>query len=114
MKKSLKIAAIIILILISALFGFLYFASEPLPVGQQGIKAEELTDKIQAAIKKLGTRPLPFLLPLEGNIIIFGIKNAVSYKLNGKTKKCYTTRKSLKGRPTRTTQNSAIRKKQMP
>lgn len=52
MKKSLKIAAIIILILISALFGFLYFASEPLPVGQQGIKAEELTDKIQAAINQ--------------------------------------------------------------
>jgi hypothetical protein len=51
-KKTLKTTAFIILILISTLVGFLYFASKPLPVGQKGIKAEELTDKIQAAINQ--------------------------------------------------------------
>ncbi len=52
MKKIIKISAFIILILISILFGFLYIVSEPLPVGQKGIKAEELTDKIQLAINQ--------------------------------------------------------------
>ncbi len=52
MKKFLKITAFTILILISALLGFLYFTSKPLPEGQQGVKAEELTDKIQAAINQ--------------------------------------------------------------
>lgn len=52
MKKYLKITAITIFILISTVLGFLYFASKPLPVGQRGIKAEALTDKIQAAINQ--------------------------------------------------------------
>ncbi len=52
MKKLLKIIGSIILILIVSLVAFVYFTSKPLPVGQQGIKAEELTDKIQAAINQ--------------------------------------------------------------
>jgi hypothetical protein len=52
MKKIIKISAFIILILISTLLGFLYIVSEPLPEGQQGAKAEALTDKIQAAINQ--------------------------------------------------------------
>ncbi|NGY36358.1 hypothetical protein FQU23_002410 [Flavobacterium sp. XN-5] len=48
----LKIAGSIILILIISIAAFLYFTSKPLPVGQEGIKAEALTDKIQAAINQ--------------------------------------------------------------
>jgi hypothetical protein len=52
MKKILKITGSIILILIISIVGYLYFTNKPLPIGQQGIKAEELTDKIQAAINQ--------------------------------------------------------------
>jgi uncharacterized protein YpmB len=52
MKKILKIIGSIILILIISIVGYLYFTNKPLPIGQQGIKAEELTDKIQAAINQ--------------------------------------------------------------
>lgn len=52
MKKFLKISALTILILTITILGSLYFASKPLPLGQEGIKAEELTDKIQAAINQ--------------------------------------------------------------
>lgn len=52
MKKTFKIIGAFILILIVALIVFLYFTSTPLPEGQQGIKAEALTDKIQAAINQ--------------------------------------------------------------
>jgi hypothetical protein len=52
MKKIFKIAGSIILILIISIAAFLYFSSKPLPVGQEGIKAEELTDKIQTAINQ--------------------------------------------------------------
>lgn len=52
MKKFLKISAFTILILTITILGSLYFASKPLPLGQEGIKAEELTDKIQAAINQ--------------------------------------------------------------
>ncbi|MEZ7507107.1 hypothetical protein [Flavobacterium sp. Arc2] len=52
MKKILKITAFVLLILASTILGVLYFASEPLPAGQQGIKAEALTDKIQEAINQ--------------------------------------------------------------
>ncbi|UQD55289.1 hypothetical protein [Flavobacterium sp. K5-23] len=52
MKKILKISASIILILILTVLAFSYFTSKPLPVGQQGIKAEELTNKIQEAINQ--------------------------------------------------------------
>jgi hypothetical protein len=52
MKKIFKIIGSIILILIVALVVFLYFTSTPLPEGQKGIKAEALTDKIQAAINQ--------------------------------------------------------------
>jgi hypothetical protein len=47
-EKIFKIIGSIILILIIAVVVFLYFVSTPLPEGQQGAKAEELTDKIQA------------------------------------------------------------------
>jgi hypothetical protein len=54
----------------------LYFVSTPLPEGQQGAKAEALTDKIkQPSIKQLGILP-PFLLALEEITIISGTKNA--------------------------------------
>jgi hypothetical protein len=46
-EKIFKIIGSIILILIIAVVVFLYFMSTPLPEGQQGAKAEELTDKIQ-------------------------------------------------------------------
>jgi hypothetical protein len=49
-EKIFKIIAII-LILIIAVVVFLYFVSTPLPEGQQGAKAEALTD-IQAAINQ--------------------------------------------------------------
>lgn len=52
MKKTFKIIGAFILILIIALIVFLYFTSTPLPEGQQGIKAEALTDKIQASINQ--------------------------------------------------------------
>jgi hypothetical protein len=52
MKKFLKITGFIILILIISIIGFLCFMSKPLPIGQQGLKAEELTDKIQVAINQ--------------------------------------------------------------
>jgi len=52
MKKFFKITGSIILILIISIIGFLYFISKPLPIGQQGLKADELTDKIQAAINQ--------------------------------------------------------------
>ncbi|MGO4819785.1 hypothetical protein [Flavobacterium sp. W22_SRS_FP1] len=52
MKKFLKITGFIIFILIISIIGFLCFISKPLPIGQQGLKAEELTDKIQAAINQ--------------------------------------------------------------
>jgi hypothetical protein len=52
MKKTFKIIGTIILVLIIALVAFLYFTSKPLPEGQQGIKAEALTDKIQEAINQ--------------------------------------------------------------
>jgi hypothetical protein len=52
MKKTFKIIGTIILVLIIALVAFLYFTSKPLPEGQQGIKAEALTDKIQTAINQ--------------------------------------------------------------
>jgi hypothetical protein len=52
MKKIFKIAGSIILILIISIVAFLYFSSKPLPVGQEGIKAEVLTDKIQTAINQ--------------------------------------------------------------
>ncbi|SDX94975.1 hypothetical protein [Flavobacterium degerlachei] len=52
MKKIIKIITFLILILVSMLLGVLYFASKPLPVGQKGIKAEALTDKIQIAINQ--------------------------------------------------------------
>ncbi|MEZ7499040.1 hypothetical protein QO200_09825 [Flavobacterium sp. Arc3] len=52
MKKILKITAFVLLILASTILGVLYFSSEPLPAGQQGIKAEALTDKIQEAINQ--------------------------------------------------------------
>jgi short subunit fatty acids transporter len=54
-EKIFKIIGSIILILIIAVVVFLYFMSTPLPEGQQGAKAEELTDKIQQpSIKQLG------------------------------------------------------------
>jgi flagellar biogenesis protein FliO len=46
-EKLFKIIGSIILILIIVVV-FLYFVSTPLPEGQQGAKAEALTDKIQA------------------------------------------------------------------
>jgi uncharacterized protein YpmB len=52
MKKLFKIIGSIILIVILAVVVFLYFVSTPLPEGQQGAKAEALTDKIQAAINQ--------------------------------------------------------------
>jgi hypothetical protein len=52
MKKFLKIIAIIILTLTTSIAGFLYFVSKPMPTGQQGLKAEQLTDKIQKAINQ--------------------------------------------------------------
>lgn len=52
MKKIFKIAGSIILILIISIAAFLYFTSKPLPVGQEGTKAEALTDKIQTAINQ--------------------------------------------------------------
>jgi hypothetical protein len=49
--------------------------STPLPEGQQGAKAEELTDKIQVpSIKQLGILPQPFVLALEEITIISGTK----------------------------------------
>jgi hypothetical protein len=51
-EKLFKIIGSIILILIIAVVVFLYFVSTPLPEGQQGAKAEALTDKIQAAINQ--------------------------------------------------------------
>lgn len=52
MKKFLKITAVIILILIVALVGFIYIKNKPLPEGEKGTKAEILTDKIQAVINQ--------------------------------------------------------------
>lgn len=52
MKKFLKITAVIILILVVSIVGFLYFSSKPLPEGEKGIEAEALTDKIQDAINQ--------------------------------------------------------------
>lgn len=50
MKKISKIIGLSILILAIAVLAFSYFTSKPLPVGQKGIQAELLTDKIQEAI----------------------------------------------------------------
>lgn len=52
MKKLFKIIGTILLVFSIATAGFLYFISKPLPHGQQGPKAEELTDKIQTAINQ--------------------------------------------------------------
>jgi flagellar biogenesis protein FliO len=58
-EKLFKIIGSIILILIIVVF--LYFVSTPLPEGQQGAKAEALTDKFkQPSIRQLGIPP-PFL-----------------------------------------------------
>jgi ABC-type phosphate transport system permease subunit len=66
MKKLFKIIGSIILILIIAVVVFLYFVSTPLPEGQQGAKAEALTDKFkQPSIKQLGI--LPFFFSFRGN-----------------------------------------------
>jgi hypothetical protein len=50
------------------------FVSTPLPEGQQGAKAEALTDKIQAAINQTAWVLPPFLLALEEITIISGTK----------------------------------------
>ena len=52
MKKILKIIAALLLFTLIATAAYLYFISQPLPQGQQGPKAEELTDKIQVAINQ--------------------------------------------------------------
>ncbi|MGA9636864.1 hypothetical protein [Flavobacterium sp.] len=52
MKKVLKIIAALLLFIIISTAAFLYYISKPIPEGQQGPKAEELTDKIQAAINQ--------------------------------------------------------------
>jgi uncharacterized protein YpmB len=52
MKKIFKIIAATILILVLSIVVFLYFKSTPLPTGEKGIKAEALTNKIQAAINQ--------------------------------------------------------------
>jgi hypothetical protein len=59
-EKLFKIIGSVILILIIAVV-FLYFVSTPLPEGQQGAKAEALTDKIQQPSIQLGILPPPFL-----------------------------------------------------
>jgi hypothetical protein len=52
MKKVFKIIGSILLVFLIATAGFLYYISQPLPQGQSGPKAEELTDKIQKAINQ--------------------------------------------------------------
>jgi uncharacterized protein YpmB len=52
MKKVIKIIASILLILIVSIAILLYIKSDPLPEGEQGTKAEALTDKIQVAINQ--------------------------------------------------------------
>ena len=52
MKKFLKILGAICLVIALSIALFLYFSSEPLPIGQKGIRAEALTDKIQTAINQ--------------------------------------------------------------
>jgi hypothetical protein len=79
MKKLFKIIGSIILILIIAVVVFLYFVSTPLPEGQQGAKAEALTDKFkQPSIKQLGILPPPFLLALEKSPLSLGQKTQLS------------------------------------
>jgi hypothetical protein len=74
-EKLFKIIGSIILILIIAVV-VLYFVSTPLPEGQQGAKAEALTDKIQAAINQTAWDSTAVSLALEEITIISGTKNA--------------------------------------
>jgi hypothetical protein len=74
-EKLFKIIGSVILILIIAVV-FLYFVSTPLPEGQQGAKAEALTDKIQAAINPAWDSTAAVSLALEEITIISGTKNA--------------------------------------
>jgi hypothetical protein len=67
MKKLFKIIGSIILILIIAVVVFLYFVSTPLPEGQQGAKAEALTDKIQAAINQTAWDSAAVSFSFRGN-----------------------------------------------
>jgi hypothetical protein len=63
--------------------------STPLPEGQQGAKAEALTDKIQAAIN-LGILPPPFLLALEKSPLSLGQKNNLVQVEVGQESTLYT------------------------
>jgi hypothetical protein len=68
---------VLLFILIIAVVVFLYFVSTPLPEGQQGAKAEALTDKIQAAINQTAWDSTAAVsLALEEITIISGTKNA--------------------------------------
>jgi hypothetical protein len=58
--------------------------STPLPEGQQGAKAEALTDKIkQPSIKQLGILP-PFLLALEESPLSHKKRNLVQVEWDDK------------------------------
>jgi hypothetical protein len=59
------------------------FVSTPLE-GQQGAKAEALTDKIQASIKQLGILPPPFLLALESPLSLGQKSNLVQVEWGDK------------------------------
>jgi hypothetical protein len=76
--------------LIIAVVVFLYFVSTPLPEGQQGAKAEALTDKFkQPSIKQLGILPPPFLLALEKSPLSLGQKTQLSSSEWGDKKVLY-------------------------
>lgn len=52
MNKTVKIIGLSIFLLVLGIIAFAYYISKPLPLGQKGIQAERLTDKIQKAINQ--------------------------------------------------------------
>jgi hypothetical protein len=98
MKKFLKIIGAIVLVLILSMAGFLYYTSKPLPIGQKGIKAEALTDKIQAAINQKAwdtTAAVSFTFKGNHHYLWDKKRNLVQVKWDGK--KVLYNNKTLEG-----------------
>ncbi len=58
MKKFLSVSFALILVMLSLLVIAIAVASEPLPIGEEGAKAEELTDKMLQALNYEGYQKL--------------------------------------------------------
>lgn len=88
MKKTFKIIAFIMLVIIVLLLGFSYFASKPLPDGERGSKAETLTNKIQLEINQKAwetTAAITFTFRGEHHYLWDKTNNNVQVKWDSKT-----------------------------